>query len=219
MRNGGCVNTKVRLNVKMKLDEIKTTPKDPNERFRFNGRSLDFKLIDFWTWNQSDLIENRNRGILAEFLVRQALGLDYPTRLEWDAFDLITADGLKIEIKSAAYIQAWKQKKYSSISFDIKPTKTLLADNNYSSESNRQSDIYVFCLLHHQDQDTIDPMNLDQWTFYLTTTEILNRTLPEQKSISISTIETIQHEKCTFTELSEVFEKIKKSMPNKTYKQ
>jgi len=200
--------------MKMKLDEIKTTPKDPNESFRFNGCSLDFKLVDFWTWNQSDLIENRNRGVLAEFLVRQALGLDNPTRLEWDAFDLITADGLKIEIKSAAYIQAWKQKKYSSISFDIKPTKTLLADNNYSTESTRQSDIYVFCLLHHQDQDTIDPMNLDQWTFFLTTTQILNRKLPKQKSISISTIETIPHEKCTFTELKERFEKIKSTVPN-----
>lgn len=197
----------------MKLEEIISTPKNPNEKFHFKGRSLDFKLVDFWTWNQSDLIENRNRGILAEFLVRQALGLENPTRLEWDAFDLITSDGLKIEIKSAAYIQAWKQKKYSSISFDIKPTKTLLANNNYSTESTRQSDIYVFCLLHHLDQDTIDPMNLDQWTFYLIPTEILNRTLPKQKSIKISTIETIQHEKCTFAELKERFKKIKKTVP------
>lgn len=198
----------------MKLDEIKTTSKNPNERFRFNGRTLDFKLVDFWTWNQSNLIENRNRGILAEFLVRQALGLDFPTRLEWDAFDLITADGLKIEIKSAAYIQAWKQKKYSSISFDIKPSKTLLADNTYSTESTRQSDIYVFCLLHHLDQDTIDPMDLDQWTFYLTSTEILNKVLPGQKSISITTLETIPHEKCTFMKLKEGFEKIKNTQLN-----
>jgi hypothetical protein len=194
----------------MKLDDFKTVPKDPNERFRFGSRYLDFKLIDFWTWNQSDLIENRNRGILAEFLVRQALGIDNPTRLEWDAFDLITDEGIKIEVKSAAYIQAWKQKKYSSISFDIKPTKTLLADYTYSSEATRKSDIYVFCLLHHKDQDTVDPMNLDQWTFYLTTTETLNIKLPQQKSISISTIETIHHEKCMFVELKERFEKLKK---------
>lgn len=196
----------------MKLDEIKTTPKEPNQRFSFNGASLEFKLADFWTWNQSDLIENRNRGILAEFLVLQALRLDNPTRIEWGAFDLITGDGVKIEIKSSAYIQAWKQKKYSSITFDIKPTKTLLADNNYSAEPTRQSDIYIFCLLHHQDQDTIDPMNLDQWTFYLTTTEALNKSLPKQKSIRISTIETIQHEKCTFMELKERFEKIKNTV-------
>lgn len=196
----------------MNLSEIKTTPKDPNENFRFEGNVLNFKLLDFWRWNQSDLIENRNRGILAEFLVRQALELDYPTRLEWDSHDLITKDKIKIEVKSAAYIQAWKQKKFSTISFDIKPTKKLLDDNNYSVEATRQADIYVFCLLHHRDQDTIDPMNLHQWTFYLTTSETLNRNLPNQKSISISTIETIQHEKCTFLELKESFEKIVKTI-------
>jgi hypothetical protein len=198
----------------MKLNKISTTPKKPNETFLFNGLPLEFRLADFWAWNQSDLIENRNRGILAEFLVLKALGLNNPTRLEWDAFDLITADGLKVEIKSAAFIQAWEQKQYSSISFDIKPTKTLLEDNKYSTHATRQADIYVFCLLHHQDQKTINPMNLDQWTFYLTTTETLNRTLSEQKSISISTIETIPHEKCSYMQLKDRFEKIKNLVLN-----
>lgn len=197
---------------KMGFEEIKTVPRNPNDVFRCNGHSLAFRLIDFWAWNQSDLVENRNRGILAEFLVRQALELDYPTRLEWDAFDLITEEGLKIEIKSAAYIQSWKQKDYSSISFDIKPTKTLLADNNYSRETTRHADLYVFCLLHHRDKATIDPLDLDQWTFYITTTKTLNEKLPEQKSIRISTIETIPHEKCSFSELKERVEKLKSNI-------
>lgn len=200
----------------MNLDELLTTLKNPSENFKFNGQTLDFKLVDFWAWNQSDLIENRNRGILAEFLVRQALKLNFPTRLEWDAFDLVTEEGIKIEIKSAAYIQAWKQKKYSSISFDIKPTRTLLDDNNYSTESTRQADVYIFCLLHHQDPNTINPMNLDQWTFYVTTTNSLNRTLPEQKSLSISTLETLIHEKCNYSELNERFKKIKNTLANST---
>jgi len=196
------------------LYEIITTTKSANANFNYNGHSLDFKLADFWAWNQSDLIENRNRGILAEFLVRQALGIDSPTRLEWDAYDLITADGLKIEIKSAAYVQSWKQNRYSSISFDIKPTKTLLGDNNYSTQSTRQSDVYIFCLLHHMHQDTTNPMNLDQWTFYLTATHDLNRKLPKQKSMSISTIETVPHIKCTYMELEEEFEKLKQTLQN-----
>lgn len=195
----------------MNLKEIEISQKNANEKFRLNGHSLDFKLVDFWAWNQSDLIENRNRGILAEFLVRQALGLKTPTRIEWDAFDLKTDNGLKIEIKSAAYVQAWKQKKYSSISFDIKPTKTLLEDNNYSTLQKRHSDIYIFCLLHHKNQDTIDPMNLEQWTFYLVSTLTLDRELPKQKSIGISTIETIPHEKCTFIEIKDRLNKIKHS--------
>lgn len=192
----------------MNLHAIKTTQRSPNEKFHLNGSGLNFNVVDFWIWNQSNLIENRNRGILAEFIVRQALELNHPTRLEWDAFDLITEDGIKIEIKSAAYIQTWKQKKFSSISFDIKPTKKLLEDNNYSTESIRQADLYVFSLLHHQDQNTIDPMNLDQWTFYLATTETLNSKLPDHKSISISTIETISHVKCKYEQLKDGCEKI-----------
>ena len=198
----------------MDLDKIISTQKNPNKRFHFRELPLNFNLVDFWSWNQSDLIENRNRGILAEFIVRQALGLDYPTRLEWDAFDLKTEDNYKIEIKSSAYIQAWSQKKFSSVSFDIKPTKELLSDNNYSNESSRQADIYIFCLLDHKDQETIDPMKLEQWTFYLVTTETLNKKLPKQKSIGISTIETLTHEKCTFEELKGRFEKIKNTLPN-----
>lgn len=197
----------------MNLDKIISTPKSPNKKFHFKGLPLDFNLVDFWSWNQSDLIENRNRGILAEFIVRQALELKYPTRLEWDAFDLKTEDNFKIEIKSAAYIQAWQQKKFSTISFDIKPTKELLSDYNYSNESSRQADIYIFCLLDHKNQGTIDPMKLEQWTFYLITTDTLNKKLQEQKSISISTIETMTHEKCTFEELKERFEKLKKTVP------
>jgi hypothetical protein len=192
----------------MNLHEINSTPKNPNEKFQLNGNDLNFKLVDFWIWNQSNLVDNRNRGILAEFIVRQALELDHPTRLEWGAYDLTTEEGLKIEIKSSAYIQSWKQKKFSSISFDIKRTKILLEDNNYSNEPIRQADIYVFCLLHHQDQKTLDPMNLNQWTFYLTTTETLNRRFAEQKSISISTLETISHEKCKFEGLKERIKRI-----------
>jgi hypothetical protein len=191
------------------LHEIKTPLKNPNSKFHFNSKNLNFRILDFWAWNQSDLIENRNRGILAEFIVKQALGLRNPTRLEWDSFDLITDDGIKIEIKSAAYIQAWLQKKYSSISFDIRPTKSLLEDNNYSERSIRQADMYIMCLLHHKDQETIDPMNLDQWTFYLILTETLNKKLSNQKSIRISTIDTLPHEKCNYTELKERFEKLK----------
>ncbi len=62
---------------------------------------------DFWQWSASDLIGTVMRGVLAEFLVAHALGIDKEGfRVEWDAFDLGTcaADGsrLKVEVKSAA---------------------------------------------------------------------------------------------------------------------
>ena len=63
---------------------------NPNDHLQLNGRSFDFSLVDFWTWYQPDLIENRTQGILAALLVRQDLKIDHPTRLEWDNYDLIT---------------------------------------------------------------------------------------------------------------------------------
>lgn len=195
----------------MKLEEIRTTPKSPNESFKYDDEKLDFKLVDFWKWNQSDLIENRNRGILAEFIVRQALNIKSPTRLEWNEYDLETSDGLKIEVKSAAYIQAWKQKYYSRISFDIKPTKSLQDDGNYSDKRARKADIYVFCLLHHKDQKTINPIDLSQWTFYVVSTNTLDKKLPDQHSIGLWSIERIDHEKCEFSGIKESVNKLKES--------
>jgi len=98
----------------LKLTEINPERKNGNEYFSFNNRNLDFKLTDFWIWNQSNLIENRTRGILAEFIVKQSLNIENGTRIEWDSYDLITPNGIKIEIKSASYIQSWEQKKYST---------------------------------------------------------------------------------------------------------
>ncbi|MDM8523410.1 hypothetical protein QUF80_08570 [Desulfococcaceae bacterium HSG8] len=39
------------------------------------------------------------------------------------AYDLETHDGIKIEIKSAAYVQSWHQKDYSKITFRIPKTR------------------------------------------------------------------------------------------------
>ena len=90
------------------LPTITPNPLPPDSPFQSAGQLLDFSIVDFWAWSQSDLVENRNRGILAEFLVMKALGIQRPTRLEWDEVELITEDNIKIEVKSAAYIKSWK---------------------------------------------------------------------------------------------------------------
>ena len=183
------------------LPTIKTTPLPPDTPFQSSGQTLDFSIVDFWAWSQSDLVENRNRGILAEFLVMKALGIQRPTRLEWDEVDLVTEKGIRIEVKSAAYIQSWKQTRYSTISFDISPRSKLLPDNNYTNEKFRPADVYIFCLLHHKDQATINPMNLDQWTFYVVPTKVLEERFPDQKSLSLSSLTRLGIEKVGFNAL------------------
>ena len=75
-------------------------------------------LGDFWSWAYSDVLNNRNRSILAEFLVASALGVIDRPRVEWDAVDLCYR-GKGIEVKSAAYLQSWKQEHLSAIRYDI----------------------------------------------------------------------------------------------------
>src|SRR5215831_5345550 len=91
------------------------TRKTGNEPFVGPTGQLPFAVVDFWRWAVSDLIENTTRGLLAEFLVGQALGATNTLRCGWDAFDLRTSNGLKIEVKSCAYLQAWDQRKLSRI--------------------------------------------------------------------------------------------------------
>lgn len=190
------------------LPPIITHPLNPETPFYHGGKDLGFRIVDFWAWNQSHLVENRNRGVLAEFLVMQALGIKRPTRLEWDEVDLKTVDGIKIEVKSAAYIQAWEQKNYSTIVFDIAPKRKLLPDNNYSEERVRSADFYIFCLLHHKDQETIDPLNLDQWTFYLLSAKTLNVKFKEQKTLSLAALESLGCKGLTYDCLMDTFDKM-----------
>jgi hypothetical protein len=56
----------------------------------------------FWRWAYSDFLSNAQRGVLAEYIVGTALNCLKEKRLEWDAHDLVTEDGIKIEVKSAA---------------------------------------------------------------------------------------------------------------------
>jgi hypothetical protein len=48
------------------------------------------------------------RGVLAEYIVALAMGIDTEegVRREWDAYGLVLGDGTKVEVKSAAYIQS-----------------------------------------------------------------------------------------------------------------
>ena len=58
----------------------------------------DATLRDFWAWCLSDLRTNTVRPMLAEFLVARAVGAEQRTRIERDAYDVLTPDGVKVEV-------------------------------------------------------------------------------------------------------------------------
>jgi hypothetical protein len=191
------------------LSAIAVSRKTGDESFRAKGKLLENKLLGFWQWACSDLSSNTMRGILAEYIVAYELGIATNTRREWDAYDLTTKDGVKLEIKSASYLQTWAQPKLSKILFDIAPTKGWNASTNeYSSEIKRQADVYVFCLLHHQEKSTLDPLDLDLWTFYLLPTSVLDSNKPNQKTIGLSALLKLNPAQVSFGEISSSIKKI-----------
>ncbi len=174
-----------------------------NKPFHNGGVLLNRTLLDFWRWSASDLVSNTLRGILAEYIVASALELPQEARVEWDAFDLKTPAGLKLEVKSAAYLQSWNQKALSKINFGIAPTRAWDEEvGHHSQNRQRQADIYVFCLLHHQDKATVDPLDMTQWTFYLLRASVLDERLPLQRSIGPASLLKLNALQCVYEELA-----------------
>ena len=163
----------------VKLPHIKPKPQSGDEPFNAEGKSLGFTLRDYWRWSASDLLSNVQRGVLAEFLVAAALELTEKPREEWAGFDLKVPDGETIEVKSAAYIQSWKQKGYSKISFDIAKRKSSWNPETGKTDTwkppQRVAHVYVFCLLRHKCQKTINPLSVEQWEFYVVSRSQLDR--------------------------------------------
>ena len=170
------------------LGPLAITRRGSSEPIRANGETVG-TLGDFWSWACSDLANNTMRGILAEYLVATALGAAIGTRTEWDTVDIRTPGKWRVEVKSAAYLQSWAQPQLSKIEFGIAPASGWDAQTGTTSaEVMRRSDVYVFCLLHHQDKQTLDPLDLDQWTFYVLPTRILDEHCPTQRSIRLSSL-------------------------------
>lgn len=185
------------------LPPIKAARKTGDEAFVGHSDAKSLLLKNFWQWSASDLVSNATRGVLAEYLVASALGLSEGVRSEWDAYDMETEAGLKIEVKSSAYIQSWYQRRLSQISFGIQPTLAWDYETNLQAkEKKRQADIYVFCLLHHKDNDTTNPMDLSQWTFYVISKNQLESVRPERKSITLGKLKKLGPIECSFSDLN-----------------
>lgn len=182
---------------------IEIKKKSGNERFLNSGDDA-YTLRDFWAWAYSDLIGNTERGRLAEFIVAMALGIIEDISVSWDKYDLLSKEGIRVEVKTSAYLQSWSQQNLSKISFGIQPTYGWDSiTNEYDAEQKRQSDVYVFCVLKHIDQATLNPLNLSQWEFYILSTAALDKAVPRQKTISLNKLLNIGAKKCEYAKLYE----------------
>ncbi|MEU9775285.1 hypothetical protein [Streptomyces sp. NPDC047968] len=142
---------------------------------------LDATLLDFWRFAMSDLRTNTLRGYLAEFLVARAVGADKP-RVEWDSYDVLAPEGIRIEVKSTGFVQAWTQTKpQESRSWTISqvsPYDTM--SGKVCGPRDFQADVYVFAVHTARSHDEYDALDLRQWIFHvLSRPEVLS--MPRDK--------------------------------------
>jgi hypothetical protein len=145
--------------------EMKVREKSGSEQFE--NADLEARLRDYWSWAHSDLSSNAERGKFAEYLVALAMHCANGVSEEWASYDLLSPEGVKIEVKTSAYLQTWAQNELSTIRFSIKSSRAWNADTGaYDAETKRQADVYVFCVENCKVQDILNPLDMNQWDFY-----------------------------------------------------
>lgn len=165
-----------------------------SEAFKNIGNK-NFSVLEFWRYGFSNLNSNILRGVLAEFLVENALKDKSETivRNPWGDCDVMLDDGIKIEVKCCSYIQDWDQNELSKIVFAGLKAKTLYWSSAVSKfprkDADYKSDIYVLALLNHQNPATLDILNLDQWCFYVLGRNALKTITKNGNSISMRRLE------------------------------
>lgn len=166
-----------------------------------NNQKAIASVMDFWKWAHSDLMDNAERGIFSEYLVAKAIGDKSNHRTNWNSYDLTSSEGIRVEIKTSAYIQSWGQSKLSTLKFGIGKTHGYDNESNqYDFELKRQAEVYVFCVLKETNQEKLNPLDTSQWEFYVLSSKILDNdpNYSNKKSISLQPLIKLGAVKCSY---------------------
>ena len=173
--------------------------------------------LDFWRWAVSDLVSNANRGVVAEYLVGLALGaLDQP-RVEWDQVDLRYRH-TSIEVKASGRGQSWDRPGAPIITrrpnFTIAPRAGWdAATNTSATEPGRLSDCFVFCVHTPTRPSAADVLDVRTWEFLVWSTQAIDRTLGNQKTIALSRLRQLARP-CEFSGIKDAVDQELASMNN-----
>ena len=193
----------------MNLSKVLVEDRKTGEEGIFDRQGRTVSTIqEYWQWAYSSLLGNTERGNYAEYLVAVALGIADNTRIEWDKYDLKSSNGVTVEVKASGYLQTWSQKKLSTPIFSIRPTMAWdYESNQYEEISKRQAEVYVFCVHNYKKKDEgLNPLDLNQWEFYVLPTKILNEKMPTQKTIRLDRLKSLGAVSAGFGELKDVIE-------------
>ena len=170
---------------------------------------MSFDISSFQRWSVGNLVDNRTRGIFAEWMVGQALGViaTQDLREEWSPFDLHYG-AVRVEVKASGYSQIWNPDEPTTPRFGIKGVYSVWEDwakghtppDGWEGKEHRdgfwtrnehpirQSDVYVFCLhesVPATNENVADPRT---WKFWIVPTETLNTELGEQASLGMAAL-------------------------------
>ncbi|MGY1858089.1 hypothetical protein [Modestobacter sp. SYSU DS0290] len=138
--------------------------------------------------------------MLAEFLVARALHAAHRPRIEWEPYDVVTDDGLRVEVKSAAYLQAWAQSGPSTITFGGLRARTWAPRDGFAATSSYNADVYVFAVLMATEHHAYDPLDTAQWSFWVVPRSTIQAT--GQQSLRLSRVEALAGAPVGYAELA-----------------
>lgn len=134
---------------------------------------------DFWAFAIPDLRLNTIRGQLAEYLVWRALGIEKPVSRGWDDYD-VHIDGIRIEVKSSGYLQAWAQLAHSALLFTgLKSRSWPSGELSAAQVVTYNADVYVFAVHTAKEHDQYDSLDVSQWQF-----AVLPRAVIERRNVN-----------------------------------
>lgn len=108
-------------------------------------------------------------------------------------------------MKATSYWQSWKKGHAISEQRTFSIRKTYVDYQNNKSEKERQNDIYIFCLDKGREEKSSNPLNLENWTFFVVPTSVINDSFGDQKVLSLNKIKTIERygEELTYGQIKE----------------
>ena len=183
------------------------------EKFLFNDEATGFDFLEFWRFHYSNIYSLH--GEIAEFVVARALGVtESQNSAYWTLWDT-TYRQKRIEVKATAYYHLW------NVNGNVSKKRTFgitMANGSYDTAKSgnkdfcRQNDIYVFCLNTGDTKESSNPLNLNNWEFYIVPTTVINEKCGKNKTISLGKIKSLGFSPKEYSEIKIEIDKIIDSM-------
>ena len=177
------------------------------EPFVMNGKSVGFNMLDFWKFEFSNIYDMQDE--ISEFIVAKALEIDVPYNKEmWTLCDIMYRDK-RIEVKETSYYHPWNKDGQVSEqrAFGITKANSIYEKPDEENKYERQNDLYIFCVVNGNTREESNPLNLNNWDFYIVPTSVINEKCKDNKTISLSRIQNMGYRPFDFSKIKEEVDK------------